>query len=192
MPACLRCRTLVHTNVYYRMNSGALCRADWRLFSCACGTYGRCCFYGFRSLFVLCPRKKWRKFKNKSFVVVQSWWWYSYITLSKKSTPPAVMFTSRLALPSAMTWTEKSTTCAANLPRSQKHTRARFLLLLLWCCCIIAVGCGAAAILMLLLPSLVLSRHSLRKNDRKKTTKRKKMKHEFFVDTKRETKNVHT
>ena len=53
------------------------------------------------------------------------------------------MFTSRMVLPSAMTWTEKSA-CVANLPRSHKHTRARFLLLLLWCCCIIAVGCGAA------------------------------------------------
>ena len=36
----------------------------------------------------------------------------------------AVMFTSRLALPNAMTWTEKSTTCVANLPRSRKHARA--------------------------------------------------------------------
>ena len=150
------------TRTYYCMYFAALCRADWRLFCCACGTYGRCCFYGFLSLFVLCPRKKWRKFKNKSFVVVQSWWWYSYITLSKKSTPPAVMFTSRLALPSVMTWTEKSTTCAANLPRSQKHTRARFLLLLIRCCCVLAVGCGAGintVNTILLLPSVVLSRH---------------------------------
>ena len=53
------------------------------------------------------------------------------LALSKKRTSPAVMFTSRLALPSAMTWTEKSTTCVANLPRSQKHTRARFLVLLI-------------------------------------------------------------
>ena len=48
--------------------------------------------------------------------------------VSKKSTSPAVMFTSRLVLPSAITWTEKST-CVANLPHSHKHTRARFLLL---------------------------------------------------------------
>ena len=63
--------------------------------------------------------------------------------VSKKSTFPAVMFTSRLVLPSAMTWTEKSA-CVANLPRLHKHTRARFLLLAVvavllycgwfWCC----------------------------------------------------------
>ena len=58
------------------------------------------------------------------------------------------MFTSRWVLPSAMTWTEKSA-CVANLPRSHKHTRARFLLLL-WCCCIVVV------VLLLLLPSLAL------------------------------------
>ena len=65
----------------------------------------------------------------------------------KKSTSPAAIFTSRLVVPSAMNWTEKSA-CVANLPRSHKHahtnTRARFLLLMLWCCCCIAVGCGAA------------------------------------------------
>ena len=43
--------------------------------------------------------------------------------VSKKSTSPAVMITSRLVLPSAMTWTEKSA-CVANLPHSHKHTRA--------------------------------------------------------------------
>ena len=58
------------------------------------------------------------------------------------------MFTSQLVLPSAMTWTEKSA-CVANLPRSHKHTRARFVLLL-WCCCIVVV------VLLLLLPSLAL------------------------------------
>ena len=47
--------------------------------------------------------------------------------VSKKSTSPAVMFTSRLVLPSAMTWTEKSG-CVANLPHLHEHTRARFLL----------------------------------------------------------------
>ena len=64
--------------------------------------------------------------------------------VSKKSTSLAVMFTSRLVLSSAMTWTEKSA-CDANLPHLHKHTRARFLLLdvvmvllyycgWLWCC----------------------------------------------------------
>ena len=66
------------------------------------------------------------------------------LALSKKSTSPAVMFTSRLVLPSAMTWTEKSA-CVANLPHVHKHTRALFLLLAVvmvlllyrrwfWCC----------------------------------------------------------
>ena len=60
--------------------------------------------------------------------------------VSKKSTSPAVMFTSQLVLPSAMTWTEKSA-CVANLPHT--NTRARFLLLaVLWCCRRI-VGSGA-------------------------------------------------
>ena len=79
-------------------------------------------------------------------------WWYSYLwrCLSKKSTFPAVMFTSRLIVPGAMTWTEKSA-CVANLP----HTRAHFLVLLLWCCCI---ACGAAT-MTAACRSLVLSRH---------------------------------
>ena len=60
----------------------------------------------------------------------------------KKSTSPAAIFTSRLVVPSAMNWTEKSA-CVANLPRSHKHTRALpaadvMVLLLycgwLWCC----------------------------------------------------------
>ena len=58
--------------------------------------------------------------------------------VSKKSTSPAVMFSSRLVLPSVLTWTERSA-CVANLPHLHKHTRARFLLLavvmvLLLCC----------------------------------------------------------
>ena len=77
---------------------------------------------------------------------------------SRKSTSPAVMFTSRLVLPSAMTWAEKSA-CVANLPHLHKHTRARFLLLaVLWCCCRIEVGSGAATTAAY---SLVLSPHHL-------------------------------
>ena len=71
------------------------------------------------------------------------------------------MFTSRLVLPSAMTWTEKSA-CVANLPRSHKHTRARFLLLLLlllWCCCYGVAVLWMVLVLLLVLPSLALSRH---------------------------------
>ena len=45
------------------------------------------------------------------------------------------MFTSRLVVPSAMTWTEKSA-CVANLPCSHKHTRVRCYS---WCCCVAVV-----------------------------------------------------
>ena len=45
--------------------------------------------------------------------------------VSKKSTSPAVMFTSRLVLPSAMTWTEKSACLCRELATlTQTHTRA--------------------------------------------------------------------
>ena len=54
--------------------------------------------------------------------------------VSKNSNSPTVMFTTRLVLPSAMTWTEKSA-CVANLPHLHKHTRARFLLALPAVCC---------------------------------------------------------
>ena len=52
---------------------------------------------------------------------------------------PVVMVTSRLVLPIAMTWTEKSA-CIANLPRSHKHTCvlpavAIVLLYCGWLCC---------------------------------------------------------
>ena len=40
----------------------------------------------------------------------------------KRSTSPAVTFTSRLVPPSTMTWTEKSA-CVANMPHLHKHTR---------------------------------------------------------------------
>ena len=58
------------------------------------------------------------------------------------------MFTSRLVVPSAMTWTEKSA-CVANLPRlhTQTHTRARAS-----CCCC----CGVVAVLMRLVVVLPL------------------------------------
>ena len=97
-----------------------------------------------------CAQKKKSRFENQNFVVVcdpPAYIWQSELiiqqALSKKSTSPAVMFTSRLVLPSAMTWTEKSV-CVANLPQLNKHTRARSLLLAVvmvllycgwfWCC----------------------------------------------------------
>ena len=53
------------------------------------------------------------------------------------------MFTSRLVVPSAMTWTEKSA-CVANLPRSHTHARASY------CCCygVVAVLRLVAVILL--------------------------------------------
>ena len=97
--------------------------------------------------------------------------------VSKKSTSQAVMYTSRLVLPSAMTWTEKSA-CVANLPHSHKtHARASCCLRL-WCCCI-AVGSGAAINTTTAAYSLVLFRplrHLTRKNGRKKERHKKKAK----------------
>ena len=61
----------------------------------------------------------------------------SFDGVPKKSTSPAVMFTSRLVRPSAITWTEKSA-CVANLPRSHKHARAlptAVVVVLLYCYC---------------------------------------------------------
>ena len=144
------------TRTYYCVYFAALSRADWRLFCCACGTYMLWISeVGLVPLWCAQKKSRWCKKVNSVVVCLELMiQLLSFGSLSKKSTSPAVMFTSRLVLPSGMTWTEKSV-CVANLPRSHKHTRARFLLLLLWCCCI-AVGCGAATIL---LPSLVLSRH---------------------------------
>ena len=76
--------------------------------------------------------------------------------VSKKSTSPAVMFTSRLVLPSAMTWTEKSTTCAANLPHLHKHTHA-----LPAACCCYGVAVFLRLVLVLLLLQLPIALSSL-------------------------------
>ena len=94
-----------------------------------------------------------------------------------KNTSPAVMFTSRLILLSAMTRTEKSA-CVAKLPRSHKHTRARFLLLLLWCCCNNAGGCGAATyyLLLCLVASSSLVTRKKKKEKEKNVTKSKESK----------------
>ena len=79
--------------------------------------------------------------------------------VSKKSTSPAAMFTSRLVLPSAMIWTEKSA-CVANLPHLHKNTRARFLLLAVvmvlllycgwffWCCYYIQLPIALSSLLI--------------------------------------------
>ena len=136
MPACLRCRTLVDTEV--------------PLYVLCCSVQGRlkavllCLRYvdtmAFGAWFVLLGvQKKRSRFQNESFVVCLFFLGEAIRLaelmiqlpfVSKKSTSPAVLFTSRLVLPSALAWTEKSA-CVANLPHLHKHTRARFLLLLL-------------------------------------------------------------
>ena len=56
------------TRTYYRMNSAALCRADWRLFSCVCGT-----LILWLSELVLCLRGVRRRRKAGSKTKT-SWW----------------------------------------------------------------------------------------------------------------------
>ena len=145
MPACLRCRALVDTKVLLYV---LCCFVQRRLKAVLL-----CLWYVdtmvFRAWFVLLGLRKKSRFKSKSFVVCLCSLEailaepMMQLAVSKKSTSPAVMFTSRLVLPSAMTWTEKSA-CFANLPHLHKHTRARFLLLAVvmlllycrwfWCC----------------------------------------------------------
>ena len=149
MPACLRCRTLVDTKVLL------------------CTKYVLCC-YGFRSLACASWCSEEEKQVQTHFLKVSLFVFLGgHIAsraddtasfVSKKSTSPAVMVTSRLVLPSAMTWTEKSA-CVANLPHIHQQTRASCWLLLLWCCCCIAVGSGAAATTSAY--GLVLSPHQL-------------------------------
>ena len=77
--------------------------------------------------------------------------------VSKNSNSPTVMFTTRLVLPSAMTWTEKSA-CVANLPHLHKtHTRA----LPAACCYGVAVLRLVLVLLHTAAYSLALSTHQL-------------------------------
>ena len=151
MPACSRCSTLVDTNVLGCSVQGRLTAVLLCL---------RCVdIVAFGAWFVpsWCAQRKKRRFKTEHFVVIcvpRRPYGYnsraddtaSFDNASPRRAPSqqSVMFTSRLVLPSAMTWTEKSA-CVANLPRSHKHTRGLpVLLLLLWCCCIALGCCGAA------------------------------------------------
>ena len=133
MLASLRCRTLVDTNVLLLHE---LCRSmQGRLKAVRlCLRYVDTVALGAWFVPAWCAQKKKSRFENQNFVILLLHIWQSELmiqqALFKKSTSPALMFTSRLVLPSAMTWTDKST-CVANLPRSHKHTRARFLLLLI-------------------------------------------------------------
>ena len=203
MHACLRFRTLVDTNVLllYELRCSVQGRLNAVLLCLLCVDTA----VAFGAWFVpaWCAQKKKSRFENQNFVVVcdpPAYIWQSELiiqqALSKKSTSPAVMFTSRLVLPSAMTWTEKSA-CVANChAHTNTHAHAS-------CCCCYDIAVLLRLIVvqqllvLLLLPSLVLSRHSKRKAKKRKkktTNKRKKMKREFFVDTERKTKKtyVHT
>ena len=80
------------------------------------------------------------------------------------------MFTSRLVLPSAMTWTKKSA-CVANLPHLHKHIRARFLLL--------AVVIGVAVlrlVLVVLLPQPPMALYNEQTKEKRTVTKSKESK----------------
>ena len=121
MPTCLRCRTLVDANVLLYQVLYVLC----------CSVQGRleAVLLWISELVYAVPTKEEKqvekqKLRGCSELMIQ-------LALSESSTSPAIVFTSRLALPSAMILTEKSNTCVANFPRSQKHARARFLLLLI-------------------------------------------------------------
>ena len=105
--------------------------------------------------------------------------------VSKKSTSPAVMFTSRLVLPSAMTWTKVA--CVANLPYLYKDTRARFLLLAVvmmlllycgwffWCCYYIQ--------LPIALSSLLITCNEKTKEERHKKQRKQRTSGTFFSPT---------
>ena len=84
---------------------------------------------------------------------------------SKKSTSPAVIFTSRLVLPSAMTWTEKIA-CVANLPHLHTHTRA----LPAACCC---YGVAVLLLVLVLLLQLPIALSSLLITCNEKTEEKK-------------------
>ena len=107
--------------------------------------------------------------------------------VSKKSTSPAVMFTSRLVLPSAMTWTEKSA-CVANLPHllTQIHTRT----LPAACCCYGVVAVLRLVLLLLLqlptaLSSLLITCNEKTKEKKKLPKKQRKQRTSgrFFAPT---------
>ena len=126
MPTCLRCRTLVDTNVLLYV---LCCSVQGRL-KVAVRTVDTAPV-AFGAWFV-CAQKK-RKFKNKkknSVDVCSELMIQLYSSLQEEHLPSSHVHLA-VALPSAMTWTEKSNTFVANMPRSQKHTRASFLLLLI-------------------------------------------------------------
>ena len=88
--------------------------------------------------------------------------------VSKKSTSPAVKFTSRLVLPSAMTWTEKSACVAELATLTQTHTSA-----LPSACCCDGVVAALWLVLVLLYYSCLYALSSLLITCNEKTREKK-------------------
>ena len=153
---------------------------------------------GFRSLvcaFVVCAKEKKQVQKQKlrgGLCSSEAIWLAELmiqLALSKKSTFPAVMFPSRLVLPSAMTWTEKSA-CFVNLPRSHTHAGASCC-----CCCHVAVllYCGwlwCCYYCCLALSSLVACKEKTKEKNNVKKEKDETQVLSFRGYKKRKTKNV--
>ena len=144
MPACLRCRTVVDTNVLlYVLRCSIQGRLKavllWLRYVDSCGFLWLVC------AFVVCPEEAGSKTTLRGCVPRRSWLAELILEqlwqcLSKKSTSPAVTSTSRLVLPSAVRLgLRRAPACVANMLRSLKQTHARAVMVLLYC------GCGAAA-----------------------------------------------
>ena len=175
IPACLRCRILVDTNVPTLCTS-LLCAGPIEGCSAVLAVRRYCC--DFRSLvcaFVVFRRRKAGSKTKASLFVLLGGHMASRADdtacFVSKSISPAVMFTSRLVLPSAMTWTEKSA-CVANLPRSRKHTRAPPAA----CCCYgVAVLRLVLVLLLLQLPITLSSPVTCNEKTKEKTRRKGKI-----------------
>ena len=118
------------TRTYYCMKSVALCRADWRLLSCACGSYVDTVALGAWFAPAWCAQKKKRRFENKNFVVVLLLHMAiraDTASFLREEHLPCSHVHLAVGTPQCHDLTESAS--VANLPRSRKHTRARFLLL---------------------------------------------------------------
>ena len=114
--------------------------------------------------FLVLRRKAGSKTKASLFVFLGG-----HIAIASRA--DAVMFTSRLVLSSAMTWTEKSA-CVANLPRSRKHTRAPPAA----CCCYgVAVLRLVLVLLLLQLPITLSSPVTCNEKTKEKTRRKGKI-----------------
>ena len=176
MPACLRCRTLVDTKVLLCTWYVLCCSVQGRLKAVLlCLRYVDTRLSEFVLWFLVFRRKAGSKTKASLFVFLGG-----HIAIisraddtasivSKKTTSPAVIITSRLVLPSAMTWTEKNA-CVANLPHL--HTRA----LPAACCCYGAAAVLRSVLVLLLQLPMAVSSSLVTKKSRKKERHRKQRK----------------